>query len=225
MIRPLHLIVLIAAMHNQGCALLSKSEPLDVRYFEAVEPARDVTPVRSAGGQEQPLRLRLGAVRASHHLDERIISRTSQSELAYHESLRWTERPAEFVRRALSKDLYEEAGFTRVLSGPAATLEVELTAFEELKDEGKARVEMNVVLHDDRVQLLQRTVRIDAPVKQGQGLGEALSVALGKALAEAAQQVTTFTTETLQQVMAKREAAQTDAGLAERAPLPQPVSP
>jgi hypothetical protein len=35
------------------------------------------------------------------------------------------------VRRALSRDLYQQAGFTRVVSGPAPTPEVELMAFEE----------------------------------------------------------------------------------------------
>lgn len=215
--RHTHLMVLCALLQSTGCALLGKSEPLDVRYFDAVEPAAQVTPVtpvHSAGGQAEPLKLRLGLVKAAHHLDERIISRISTSELEYHETFRWTERPAELLRRALTKDLYEVAGFQRILSGPGATLEVELTAFEEIRESKQARVELNVVLHDDRVQLAQKTIRVEVPVKDRKELGAALAVALGSALGQAAQQVTSLTADTLNQVIAKR-AQQVEQSVAE----------
>jgi ABC-type uncharacterized transport system auxiliary subunit len=184
-----------------GCALLSKSRPLELRYFEAVEPAAadqrapaPPAPAASAGGeQEQGLRLRLGAVKAARHLDLRIATRRGAHEVGYHETLRWTERPEEYVRRALQRDLYQQAGFTRVVSGPAPTLEVELISFEEYDQGGRrrGRVELQTVLHDERVQLDQETVRVEADVDAAQGdAAEALVAALGKALGQASRRVT-----------------------------------
>lgn len=180
-----------------GCALLSKSEPLELRYFEAVEarptsgPAAPAPPP-SAGG-EQSQRLRLGSVKAARHLDMRIATRRGAYELGYHEKLRWTERPEEYVRRALLHDLYDQAGFTRVVSGPAPTLEVELIAFEECEQGGRrrGRVELQTVLHDERVQLDQETIRVETEVDAAQGdSAEALVAALGQALGQASRRVT-----------------------------------
>jgi cholesterol transport system auxiliary component len=181
-----------------GCALLSKSDPLELRYFEALGAAQDqrqpASPAAaaSAGGEQAP-RLRLGAVTSARHLDLRIATRRGAHELGYHETLRWTERPEEYVRRALSRDLYEQASFTRVVSGPAPTLEVELMAFEECEQGGRrrGRVELQTVLHDERVQLDQETIRVETDIDAAQRDGaEALVAALGQALSQASRRVT-----------------------------------
>jgi cholesterol transport system auxiliary component len=180
-----------------GCALLSKSKPLELRYFEAVEvgaapgTASAAAPP-SAGGEQGP-RLRLGAVKSARHLDMRIATRRGAYELGYHETLRWTERPEEYVRRALLRDLYQQAGFTRVVSGPAPTLEVELMAFEECEQGGRrrGRVELQTVLHDEHVQLDQETIRVETDVDAAQSdAAEALVAALGQALGQASRRVT-----------------------------------
>jgi cholesterol transport system auxiliary component len=175
-----------------GCALLSKSEPLELRYFEAVG-AQPERPAQESAGGEQGQRLRLGAVKSARHLDLRIASRHGAYEIGYYEKLRWTERPEEYVRRALAHDLYQQAGFTRVVSGPAPTLEVELLAFEECEQGGRrrGRVELQAVLHDERVQLAQETVQVETDVDAKQGdPAAALVAALSQALEQASKRVT-----------------------------------
>jgi len=189
------LFVALAPFVLGGCALFVKSEPLEWRYFEV----SDVPSFKGSGG-EQGQRLRLGLVKASHHLDTRIVTRTSAHELQYYQDLRWTDEPDEFVRRALSRDLYEQAGLSRVVSGIAPTLEVELTAFEEIKDGGKrrARVVLQTVLHDDRLQLSQHTVEVQSETDKGDGdEAQSLVAALGRALSKATAEVTTQTLATL----------------------------
>lgn len=198
-LQPRRLWGLAALLWLGGCALLSKSEPLEWRYFE-VSDAPSHEGASKASGGEQGQRLRLGLVKASHHLDTRMVSRTGAHELTYYEDLRWTEEPDEFVRRALTRNLYERAGLSRVVSGIAPTLEVELTAFEEIKDGGKRRahVVLLTVLHDDRLQLSQHTVEVESDVKAGEGdEAQALVAALGRALGKAAAQVTEQTLQTL----------------------------
>jgi cholesterol transport system auxiliary component len=187
-----------------GCALLSKTDPMEVRYFEAVEkPAPEASASASASASEQGPPLRLGLVKAASHLDRRIVSRRGAHELSYHERLRWTERPEEYLRRALMRDLYEQAGFTRVVSGAAPTLDVELIAFEELEQSGqrRGRIELQAVLHDERVQLAQETISIETKVDDSaEDKAEALVSALGEALGLATKRVT----ERTRQVLAAR---------------------
>lgn len=183
-----------------GCALLSKSEPLEWRYFEVDDAPSYQGPASSGAEQGQAPRLRLGLVKASRHLDQRIVSRTSAHELTYYEDLRWTSEPDDFVRRSLVRNLYEKAGLSRVISGIAPTLEVELTAFEEINDGGKRRahVTLESVLHDDRVQLSQHTVEVESETSGSDGdAAQALVAALGRALAKAVATVTEQTVREL----------------------------
>src|SRR4029078_3767284 len=79
------------------------------------------------------LRLRLGRVVAGSSCPEQIPYRDSDHELGFYEERRWTERPEVYLRRALARALFEERGATRVVSGFAPTLDVELTAREEIR--------------------------------------------------------------------------------------------
>ena len=100
---PLGLGLLLLAV--PGCALTSKADPLEIRYFTPAEaPARPATPAGDGA------RLRLGRLSASDHLRQRIVVRTSAVELAALEDRRWTEKPEDYLRRALARSLFEEAG-------------------------------------------------------------------------------------------------------------------
>jgi ABC-type uncharacterized transport system auxiliary subunit len=176
-----------------GCALLGKSKPLSVRYFDLAADASYRPSVQTASP-----RLRLGSVRAARYIDRRFVTRQSAHELSYHDAWRFTDQPEAFLERELTENLFERAGLTRVVSGLAPTLEVELTAFEEdaLSGARKAHVSARAVVHDDRVQLWQRSFEVAREVGTGDE-AEALAGALGKALAEVAAQVTEETLRTL----------------------------
>jgi cholesterol transport system auxiliary component len=143
-----------------GCALFSKSEPMEIRYFSPEIAPRGAAAAPDASAP----RIRLGRVRAGEHLEERMAFRSSEEEIAFHEGLRWTERPEEYVRRALASALYEQRGFTQAISGAAPTVDVELLAFEEVRGERPvARIEARVVLHDGRNVRFEQTLRVEEP--------------------------------------------------------------
>lgn len=174
-----------------ACALTSKAEPLTPRYFSPEQESVPATPAPAAA----PVELRLGEVAAAAHLEERIAYRPSEGELGYYESWRWTEPPQAYLRRALSRELFERRGLVRVVSGNAPTLNVELTSFEELRgDPARARVEIAIVLRGDRRALLERTLRKELALPAGSSdeplrLTRALSRALESAVSEVADQV------------------------------------
>jgi cholesterol transport system auxiliary component len=146
MIKPLLCLALAA------CALTSKSRPLDVRYFSPdmsaiTAPVRARTPPFGA----RPARLRLGRVTAGAHLSYRIVHRTSPVELGIYDDLRWTERPEDYVRRALERELFEARPLVEATDDGVPTLQIEVLAFEEV-DRGAARA--------GRVQL---RYRLDGP--------------------------------------------------------------
>jgi len=181
---------IVGALLLAGCALLGKGEPLVWRYYSAEyegEPA-------GAPGAPGP-ELRLGAVQAWPHLRERMVVRRADRELAYLEDRRWTERPEVYLRRALARALFEDRGVVEVVSGRAATLEVELTAFEEVLEPHLARLEARLSLRDDRLGLLEETFTVEQPVARAPGADrlhpvvEAFSVALRTAVARMADRV------------------------------------
>ena len=171
---------------GSGCALMSKAAPLSPRYFSPeLEPASPDSPPKT------PLELRLGGIRASVQLEQRIAYRESESELGYYDSWRWTEPPEAYLARALSQQLFEQRGFVHVVAGSAPTLDVELLGFEEVRAGApRARVELRLVLRDDRRTLLERTLRVERPLAPGAAedaplrLTRALSGALEAALAQ-----------------------------------------
>jgi cholesterol transport system auxiliary component len=186
--RALLLLVVFAC----GCALLGKSDPILPRYFTPeYEGAPRAVPPRA------DLELRIGRIESWAHLRERIVVRRAGRELIYRDDLRWTELPEVYLRRALTRALFEERGVTESIGGRGVTLDLELIAFEELelaKQHG-ARLELLLTLRDERRILLVETITTDAPIAAGseadaaQALTEALSQALRMGVARVADRV------------------------------------
>jgi ABC-type uncharacterized transport system auxiliary subunit len=188
-----HLIACSLLFALSGCALFGKSKPLEIRYFDL-----DGDTAGAAAAAPSGLSLRLGEVSAARHIDRRFVRRTGTHELGYYDIWRWTDRPDVFLTRTLGHDLFERAGITRLVSGAGPTLEVELTALEEVhaKDRSHARAAVLARLHDDRLQLWQRSFHADAEIGTGEPAA-ALAEALSKALSQVAAQVVEETLKTL----------------------------
>ena len=167
-----------------GCALLGKNDPQVPRYFT---PEYDAD--APAVVARSDLQLRLGRVEGWSHLRERMAARRSDRELIYYEDRRWTERPEIYLRRALSRALFEERGVGESLSGRAVTLEVELIAFEEMGQAHQARMQARFMLRDDRSGLLEETITVDRPVAAGADQARAMADALSQALHEAVTRI------------------------------------
>lgn len=163
-----------------GCALSSKAKPLELHYFSAESPA-DTTAQSRAPVAGAP-RLRLGQVTAADYLRYRIVHRESAQSVDPYETLRWTEPPREFVRRALIRALFDTGALVQVVGGVAPTLDVEVTAFEEVARPGghAGRVELSYQLHDERTVLARGTVTAERPAR-GSGM-EAVVAAIGAAM-------------------------------------------
>jgi cholesterol transport system auxiliary component len=155
-----------------GCALLGKNEPLVPRYYTPEYDGDAPSPFARSD-----LELRLGRVEGWSHVRERMAIRSSTRELFYYEDRHWTERPEIYLRRALSRALFEERGVVASLSGRGVTLDVELIAFEEIEDPHLARVQVLIALRDDRMGLLEETVTVERPVSTAAKGGEARAVA------------------------------------------------
>ena len=137
------LLLLIGAVVLSGCALLGKNDPIVPHYFTPeLDGDAPRAPVRS------DLQLRLGRVEGWSHLRERMAERRSTRELVYREDRRWTERPEVYLRRALSRTLFEERGVVESLAGRGFSLDVELIAFEEIEQPHLARMQALLVLRD-----------------------------------------------------------------------------
>lgn len=159
------LIALTASASLTGCALARKTPPAAIRYFSP-ELAPAETP--AAPPLTPPVRLRLGRVERIDVLGHRIVRRTSDVELALYQTRRWTERPDEYVRRALLDALFQRGPFTQVLAGTGPTLEVELVAFEEVTTPRHVgRVTLRYVLHDRHAVLASGRLEAEAPIAGG----------------------------------------------------------
>lgn len=173
-----------------GCTLFEKSKPLDVRYFSPeLAPATERL-VTFRGDAVQPhaprVRVRLGRVTASGHLRERIAYRETPVRLRLYDGRRWTEVPDEYVRRALTRALFEHQPLEQALGGAVPTLDVEVLAFEEVRP-NTARVELAYRLHDDRTVIASGTITVERPVR-GEGF-EAIVATIAAAMTEAAERV------------------------------------
>lgn len=205
---------LCAYVSLAGCALTAKSEPLRPRYFSPESIQQAARPLHAPAAN---LQLRLGRVVAGASLREQIAHRDSEHELGFYEERRWTERPEVYLRRALARALFEERGATRVVSGFAPTLEVELAAFEEIRaPQHAARMQAIAILHDERVGRLEQTITVERPIapaadaRKDEALIRALSEALAQGVAEISDRV-------LAQVAALQPAAEPTAiGASER---------
>lgn len=179
-------LLLLCSTAFCGCALLGKNEPRVPRYFTPEFEGTKATQMAKSA-----LRLRLGRVGAWSHVRERMVVRTEKQELLFSEEMRWTEPPELYLRRALSRALFEERDVTQAMSGQSVTLDVELIAFEELAASQRVRMQASFVLHDERTGLLEETVTVELPVVQGSDVEHqpAAVEALSRALQSGVQQI------------------------------------
>jgi cholesterol transport system auxiliary component len=178
------ILAALSALLVIGCALTSKSDPIVPRYFTP-ERAVDGPPRRSPGTGAE---LRLGRVTSASHLDERLVYRDSDHELGYYQERRWTEAPDEYLKRRLARALFEERGLRRVVAGAAATLDVELVAFDEIRAPKRiARVQVIARLSDQRFVRWEETLTVDQPL--GAATADAAVLGLGAALGEIVERI------------------------------------
>jgi cholesterol transport system auxiliary component len=167
-----------------GCALTQKARPLEVAYYtpEVLRPG-----VTSRQGAPC-LALRLGSVASGTDLGIRIVVADGAYRVRYYDSRRWTERPENYLRRALARALFEDGGFPRAMSGDAPTLDVELLTFEEVEKPAQhaARIVLRFILSTNQV-LVQDTIAVSQPVLGGRF--DDVVAAMGRALDEASGEV------------------------------------
>lgn len=168
---------ILLAVILAGCALTSKAKPVEVRYFtpEHASPAQSSTPATHAP-------LRLGRIGAASHLRGAIVHRDSRVELAPYETLRWSEAPDLYVRRAVSHELFETRGLVQAVSGDVPALDIDVLAFEEVR-RGTAcagRVELQYVIRDDHRVLARGNVSVERTAANP--TIEAVVAAIGDAL-------------------------------------------
>jgi len=186
------LLCAVAASTAPGCALLSKGDQGAARFF-SLERASG----RSGAGQAQApatradlAALRLGHVTGAPHLEQRLVFRDSAYEIGYYRELRWTEPPERYLERLLARVLFEERGLRHVVGGAGQTLEVQLTAFDEIRGPQRlARAQIIARLHDEHLVLFEETMTVDRVVGESGGdrgvatvkaLGEAMQAAVGR---------------------------------------------
>jgi cholesterol transport system auxiliary component len=177
-----------------SCALTGKAEALYPRFFS---PEIEATPTPAPARVAPALELRLGQVEAASYVEERFAYRLEPSELSYYEDRRWTEPPERYLRRALERELFQQRGIVRTVSGPGSTLDVELTAFEELRRAPRrVRLVLSFSLHDERQSQLERRVVVERPLPasaanaSAQEVTAALALALSAAVLDVSDQVT-----------------------------------
>jgi ABC-type uncharacterized transport system auxiliary subunit len=187
--------ILAVAVVTSGCALSSKATPLELHYFSPElalpAPAPAAAPTEPARAARLPLKL--GRVSASDHLRYRIVHRDSQVALELYDTLRWTEPPDDYVRRALGRALFDARPCEQAVAGRAPALEVEVTAFEDVIAAGHhaGRVQLHYQLHDERVVLSRGVVTVDRPASgpEIERVVTAIGQAMDAATAELADRV------------------------------------
>lgn len=181
-------LALLAVVSTLGCALLGKADMLGTRYFEPELPRPEAATKATVTPAGAPMELRLGRVTASAYLRNRLVYRTSSVELGAYEDRQWTERPEEYLRRAVAIALFDVRGIRHVLSGDSPTLDVELAAFEELRhgDRSTGRVTIRYALRDPSSVWMTDSITVDRATKQGSRQPEDVVAAIAAALASAA---------------------------------------
>jgi cholesterol transport system auxiliary component len=162
-----------------GCALTSKATPMEIRYFspEGIQAPHEARPTQTPVG-----RIRIGRLTSSAHLRYPIMHRKSAVELEAYETLRWTENPEDYVRRSLSRALFDDGLLEEVVGGAAVTLNVEVVSFEEVRrgDRHVGRIRLAYQLHDERSVLTNGDVTVDRDAA-GNGI-EHVVAAIGSAM-------------------------------------------
>lgn len=187
-------VALAFALATGGCGgIFASSDVKDPRYFAPSTPEREKEASARPEAAAAPLKLRIGRVSSGEHLRQRIVFRSSPVEVGEYEEFRWTEKPEEFVRRALLRSLFEDRGLTQAVGGVTPTVDVEVLAFEEVRhgDKRAARVAVSYAVRDDRVVIAAHTVTIERDATDGdmERVVEAMSSALDEASTTIADEV------------------------------------
>lgn len=176
-----------------GCALTSRSAPVQIRYFSpipasATKPASPPKHASTARDQGDLPRVRIGNVTPSEHLREDIARRTSPFELELYSQRRWTEPPETYVQRALAEALFEDRPLAEAVTGAAVTLHVDVLAFEEVATPAAGgRVQLRYRLDDERSVLATGVITVERPAS---GVGFVpIVAAIGEALEDATAQL------------------------------------
>jgi ABC-type uncharacterized transport system auxiliary subunit len=196
---------------SSACALTSRSEPMQIRYFSADSAEAERAPAPTVRGPV--VSMRLDRVRSSAHLGAAIAYRSGVHELGYYDGERWTERPEAYLERGLERAFFQEQGVTRVVGGTSETLSVELISFEEVRGaKPVARIEVGLTLHDERSSHLEQTIVVEREIGTTDKDEAARAVAaLSEAMSEAIDRIAKAVTERLR-VLAAAEPAASSAG-------------
>jgi ABC-type uncharacterized transport system auxiliary subunit len=183
--------MVLALLGSSACALLSKADLVDIRYFSPERVTAGTNDATAPAAPQGDLRLRLGRVSSSSSLRERIAYRTAAYELGYYEELRWTDRPETYVRRALGRSLFQAHGMHRVLSGASPTLETEVLAFDDMRlSTGRAvRIQLRVVLFEEAGVIFENTITVERPVAGDKPRIEDVVAAMAEALDAVSEEV------------------------------------
>jgi ABC-type uncharacterized transport system auxiliary subunit len=180
--------VVLALAAVTDCALMQRGKPLEVTYYTPEQIAPGVANRQTAWGPA----LRLGRVASKPDIGTRIAYGDGLHEVRYYDARRWTLQPEIYVRRSLTRGLFEESGFRRAIDGDAPSLDVEILAFQEVTtpERHEARVALGVVLSADRV-LYEGTIAASQPVESDgfEGFVSAMARALDQCSNEVAGRV------------------------------------
>jgi ABC-type uncharacterized transport system auxiliary subunit len=125
---------------------------------------------------------------AADYLRDRMVWRRGV-EVGFHDLLRWTEPPANYVQARLEQELFVRRGLRRVTRPGAPSLTVELLAFDEvLEPAHEALVTLSALLTDpSQVAFLERSISVRRPIAGERA--EDVALALGEALAQAVDEL------------------------------------
>jgi ABC-type uncharacterized transport system auxiliary subunit len=194
----------ITALVACSCAFLSKGDQGAARFFTIEQTPSASEAVTAPTTPKQSVDLRLGRITGAPHLDERLVFRNSAYEVNYYRERRWTEPPAQCLKRLLARALFETRGLRQVVGGAGPTFDAYLAAFDEIRfPQRVARVQLTARLHDDRVVLWEETLTVDRPVVEQAG-GD-VAAATVEALGEAMQAVVDNVADRVVRELEKRQ--------------------
>ena len=179
----------LACLVLAGCALTSRAHPRDYRYFTPERAESSTTPAPGAPRAE----LRVGRISAADNLRYAIVHRDSPVEVEPYHTLRWTELPDAYVHHALLRALFEDRPLAQAGADNVPVLDVEVTAFEEVRGARPAgRVALRYVLQDDTHVLLRGTVAVNKPASSPEieSIVAAIRAAMVDATSQLAERVT-----------------------------------
>jgi ABC-type uncharacterized transport system auxiliary subunit len=182
------------ALLASGCLFRNAPGPRFFRPESAALAAAIEAPSAAADGV--PLRLR--PVLGTPLLRERIVWRASSVEYGLYEQRRWSDLPASYVKRALENALRATPGIRLTDAPGAATLRVEVIAFDEVLAPARvATVSLAVKLIDTgQFRIIDRTFNAEAPIANQ--TPAATATAMGRALDDAVAAVAAAVREKLQ---------------------------